>query len=117
MKLFLYFAAAYGAAASLGVLGIGAPFRAAGTWLDRKLFWNRWLVAIPEEERGGPVRTLVHCPACLSFWIGLALSFWLLPFAGWSAGDAADRVIHALAVTGATWAVHVVLTKLGQYGL
>lgn len=117
MKLFLFFAAVYGAAASLAVLGFGAWFRSAGVWLDRGLFKTRWVVAIPEEQRGGPIRTFVHCPACLSFWIGLAMTFWLLPFAGWSAGDAAERVVHALAATGVTWVVHVVLTKLGQYGL
>lgn len=113
MRDLVFFAAVYGLSISLAVLGIGGPFRAAGTWLDRKLFSKRWLKRTKPEERGGPIHRFVHCPACLAFWAALGGTGWHAPLGpAWP-----DRITVALAATGMTWVVHVILYKLGQYEL
>lgn len=119
MKDFLFFAAVYGMSASLGILAIGAPWRAVGVFIDRMLFPSRWTDDIPGDRRGGAVRIFVHCPACISFWTG-ALFSWLvhspakthlgIPFVS-------SLVIDGLASAGIIWCVQVILTKLGQYEL
>jgi len=115
MNEFLFFAATYGVAASLAVLGVGGPFRAAGTWLDRKLFKKRWRKRKKEEApMGGPIRVFVHCPACISFWVGFGLTFWLNPLeAFWV--EIVVRLVWSFAAVGVSWVTHTAMTKLGQY--
>lgn len=135
MKDFLFFAAVYGAAASLALLGFGVWWRAAGTWLDRKLFPSWWPPPVeingkfeyityeaPDpmaELKGGALRIFVHCPACLSFWIA-ALGSWRLyspARAHFGCSPLVAIVIDGLGAAGIIWCVHVVLTRLGQYNL
>jgi len=111
--VFLFLAGTLGASLALGVLAVGHPFRAAASLLDRFLFPRSW----EGGGQGGPLRMLAHCPACLSFWIALALSFWIVPFRSWSCREIVERILLGLSATAVTWVVHVVLTKLGQYNI
>jgi hypothetical protein len=119
MKDFLFFAAVYGAAASLALFKVGASWRLIGTWIDQRLFPRYWAPAIPPEQRGGPVRGFVHCPVCISFWVAVLFSLevhspskiHLEAVFPWS------LVIDGLASAGIIWCVHVALTRLGQYDL
>ena len=104
MKDFLFFAAVYGVAASLALLGIGAPFRWAMARLDYSIFRN---------ENGSYLKTLAHCPACLGFWVALGATWWHAPLGRFWL----DRIAVALSATAMIWIVHVTLTKLGQYDL
>lgn len=104
MRDFVFFAAVYGAAASLTILHIGAPYRALLTWIDRVLF---------RIEEKGPLKMLAHCPACTGFWLALGATFWHSPLGPWWL----DRVMVALASTGIIWIVHVILARLGMYDL
>ena len=119
MKDFLFFAAVYGTAASIALLHVGSPVRFLFTLIDTKLFPSSWAEFIPASQRGGPIRKLVHCPACLSFWIALAASILVYSPAGHHLGlPVIPRVIvDSLASVGIIFCVHVVLTKLGQYDL
>jgi len=119
VKDFLFFAAVYGTAASIALLHVGSPVRFLFTLIDTKLFPSLWADFIPASQRGGPIRKLVHCPACLSFWIALAASILVYSPAGHHLGlPVIPRVIvDSLASVGIIFCVHVVLTKLGQYDL
>ncbi len=116
MNYFIYFAAAYGFSLTLTLLHWGAWYRGLGMILDRLFCPSKWKDEIPEAERGGPIKVLVHCPACTGFWVSLAMTQWLLPNIGWlNLHDFETRWMHSVSSVGIIWIVHVVLTKLGQY--
>jgi len=119
VKDFIFFAAIYGLSVSLAVLPVGKPWRATGILFDRLVFPNRWLSFLPENERGGLIRIFVHCPACVSFWAGaLSSAFIYSPARLYLHVDPiVAMAIDGLASTGIIWAIHVTLTKLGQYDL
>lgn len=111
MKTAVFVLAVYGTAISLALLKVGGPFRWVMSRLDYALFRN---------EEGSWLKTLSQCPACLSFWISLILSYWLMPVgtAGATLLEAiVTRVIWSLAMVGFVWIVHVTLSRLGQYDL
>jgi hypothetical protein len=119
MKDFIFFAVIYGAAASLTILSVGSPWRLIGTFIDQKLFPARWVVGIPSNQRGGAIRIFVHCPACVSFWIG-ALFSWILYSPArtyFEISRIPALAVDGLASAGIIWFIHVVLTRLGQYEL
>jgi hypothetical protein len=109
---FIYFAAVLGAALSLTLLHVGEVYRRSGTWLDRALFKKRWLESIPANERGGPVKQLVHCPSCTSFWVSIAFSnLWYCPLGGgWM-----EKAAIALGCVALTFTWQVIAFKLGLY--
>lgn len=119
MNDFLFFAVLYGAAASIAVLQVGAPLRWFFSSMDRGFFPGRWEPGIPEERRGGPLHVLIHCPACVSFWLALALSGLVYSPAGahFGVGRIIGMPLDGFASVGIIWFVQVVMTKLGQYGL
>ena len=112
MKDFIFFTATFGVAYCLSLLHVGRIYRELGTMLDRKIFPKRWADSILENQKGGPIRIFVHCPACNSFWIAFAASsLWYSPLGS----GFPDRLAVSFASVAVTWAVHVILTKLGQY--
>lgn len=116
MNLFIYFAAAYGFSVTLTLLHWGAGYRGLGMILDRLLFPSKWKEEIPADQRGGSLKTLVHCPACTGFWVALGMTAWLMPDLPWlSFRNFETRWMHSVAASGIIWIVHVVLTRLGQY--
>lgn len=119
MRDFLFFAAVYGVAASLAILAVGAPFRMIGIGLDRMLFPHRWADDVGEDRRGGALRIFVHCPACISFWTALVLSWTLYSpsKAHFGIGLPWSLAVDGLVSVGIIWCVHVAMTKLGQYDL
>jgi hypothetical protein len=119
MKDFLFFASVYGAAASLAILTVGSIWRAIGTWADQRLFPYRWTDDIPADRRGGALRTFVHCPACISFWVGVAFSLMIYSPSKAHFGVPLfwSLVVDGLSSVGIIWCVHVILTRLGQYDL
>jgi len=119
MREFLFYTAIYGAAVSIAVLQVGAPIRRLFTAIDRFLFPSLWRDDLPEDRRGGPLRILIHCPACVSFWIALfgsvriyspARTHFAIPFVD-------GLILDGFSSVAIIWFVHVVMTKLGQYGL
>lgn len=104
MKTAVFVLAVYGAAISLALLKVGAPFRWVMSRLDYKLFRN---------EEGSTLKAFSQCPACLSFWISLGATFWHAPLGPWIL----DRLAVSIAMIGVVWIIHVTLTKLGQYEL
>jgi hypothetical protein len=106
MREFFFFAAVYGAAASMALLKAGVPFRWVMQTLDRVIFRNK-------TEDGGVLTMMSKCPACLAFWIALGDAFYYKPL-GPTVGD---HLMAAFAAVGLVWIVHVTLSKLGQYDL
>lgn len=110
-KLVFISLAVYGLANAIAVLKAGKPIRffleylhlsTRNSWL--KTFWNFW-------------STLFKCPTCLSFWIGMATSYWAVPLTNglikeWWLVVIADGLI----LSATTWILHVVTTRLG-YGI
>lgn len=101
--------AVYGVANAIAVLKAGYPIRtlletleikAKNKWL--KLFWGFW-------------RTLFKCPPCLSFWIGMATSVYVLSITKsmvsewWMA-----MVLDGFIVCATSWLIHLVAEKLGH---
>lgn len=114
MRDFIYFAAVLGASAILTLLHAGEVYRGLGLWLDRKLFPKRWAETIAENDRGGPIKVLVRCPSCTSFWVSLALSnLWYCPLAGgWG-----EKGVVALAAVAIVFSWQVLAVKLGLYDM
>lgn len=112
MRDFIYFAAVLGTSVSLTLLHVGEVYRRPGLWLDRWLFKKRWLESIPEDKRGGPIKLLVHCPSCTSFWVSIALScLWYCPLGGgWM-----EKGAVGLASVAIVFSWHVIAVKVGLY--
>lgn len=104
MKTAIFFAAVYGAAISLALLRVGAPFRWVMSRLDYWIFRNK--------ERSH-LKMMAGCPSCLGFWLSLGATFWYAPLGPFIF----DRLAVAFASVGIIWIVHVTLTKLGQFDL
>lgn len=104
MKDAVFFLAVYGAALSLALLKIGAPFRWTLSRLDYWIFRN---------EEGSYLKTFSQCPACLGFWISFAATFWHAPLGP----NIFNRLAVSLACVGLIWIIHVTMTKLGQFEL
>lgn len=115
MKDFLFYAAVYGAAASIALLHVGYPIRHLAAILDQKLFPS----LADSPARGGPIKVLVHCPACLSFWIALIMSTLVYSPSGAHFGipTIPRLLVDSISATGIIFIVHVVMTRLGQYDL
>lgn len=56
---------------------------------------------------------MFYCPACLSFWIGMAASWWILsPAAQVCARGWKTTVLDGLMACGASWLLHVFSMKM-----
>lgn len=101
--------AVYGAANAIAVLKAGYPLRKLLETLEIqaksnavKSFWGFW-------------RTLFKCPPCLSFWIGMATSVWVMSI---SRGLVAEwwmaMLVDGFIVCGTSWLIHVTAERLGH---
>lgn len=109
IRLVVVSLAVYGAANAIAVLKAGQPLRTLLEILEIKArnkvvrgFWAFW-------------RTLFKCPPCLSFWIGMATSVWVLSItkglvAEWWMAMGMDGLI----VCATSWLLHLVAEKLGH---
>jgi hypothetical protein len=101
--------AVYGAANAIAVLKAGYPIRTLFETLEIKAknkaargFWGFW-------------RILFKCPPCLSFWIGMATSVWVISITRslvaewWMA-----MVLDGFIVCGTSWLIHLVAERLGH---
>lgn len=85
----------------------------------RTAFINKTEVARVRRRRGlgriPYVGDLFYCPACLSFWIGMAASNWVLSpatlvcAAGWR-----TVLLDGLAASAASWLLHVAAMRLAH---
>lgn len=110
-KLVLMALAIYGLANAIAVLKAGKPIRfffeylhlnTKNSWL--KAFWSFW-------------HTLFKCPTCLSFWIGMATSYWVVSLMDVLIKERAVWVVaDGLVFCATSWILHVVMTRLG-YGI
>lgn len=99
----------YGAANAIAVLKAGHPIRmlfetleirAKNKWI--KGFWSFW-------------RILFKCPPCLSFWIGMATSVWVLSITkGLVAEWWMAMVLDGFIVCGTSWLIHLAAERMGH---
>jgi len=98
LALTVFMFAVYGLANAVAVHKVGLPLRTA-------------VSRIPY------VSTLVKCPACVSFWIGMAVSAWVLSPAAQVCGPGwRPVVLDGLAASGVIWLLHVAAERTG-FGL
>lgn len=118
VALFIFIAAVHGLATALSVLKIGRYIFGTG-YCDKKdtecsaakhpFEHRKFLGRIPKFG------DLFYCTACLSFWIGMACSWWVLSPAGavcavwWQA-----MVLDGLMACAASWMLYLVAKKLEQ---
>lgn len=111
MVAVFYLLAVYGLATSIAVLKAGKLIRHPLEAL-KDLFKGRFL--------GMPWRflaALVNCPPCLSFWIGLAASRWVLSpsyeaVLGRGGNIWTAAVLDGLAACGTSWVLHTVTMRM-----
>lgn len=111
IKLIVLALAVYGLANAITVLKAGKPIRtlfeilegtSKRTWV--KGFWTFW-------------KTLFSCPPCLSFWIGMAASYWVLSITkGLIAEWWMVILVDGLIVSATSWLLHLLAERMG-YGL
>lgn len=101
--------AVYGVANAIAVLKAGYPLRKFLETMEiqsknkgLKGFWAFW-------------RTLFKCPPCLSFWIGMAMSVWVLSITRsliaewWMA-----MIVDAFITCATSWLIHLAAERLGH---
>lgn len=107
-KLVAMVLAVYGLANAIAVLKAGAPLRVfleaceLGSTGALRWFWCFW-------------KTLFKCPPCLSFWIGMACSYWVFSISAgfvkvWWMAIPVDGFI----VCGTSWLLHLAAERLGH---
>lgn len=98
IKLILFFLAVYGLANAIAVLK---------TRLVVQAIFGR----IPI------LKDLIKCPPCLSFWIGMAFSYFCFsPSFEFMKNAGAAVVVDGLAASGFTWIIHVTAERIA-FGL
>lgn len=110
-RLIVVSLATYGLATAIAVLKAGKPIRDLFEWLETKTrdpvlraIWTFF-------------KTLFKCPPCLSFWIGMASSVWVMSITkGLVAQWWMAMVMDGLIVCGTSWLLHLAAERLG-YGL
>lgn len=110
-RLVVVILAVYGFANAIAVLKAGKPIR--------------WLFGYLETKAKDPIlksiasffNILFKCPPCLSFWIGMATSVWVLSISkGLVAQWWMAMIVDGMIVCGTSWLLHLVAERLG-YGL
>lgn len=108
-RLVVVVLAVYGAANAIAVLKAGHPLRILLEKLEiqtrnkyLKGFWTFW-------------RTLFKCPPCLSFWIGMATSVWVLSISRSLVGEWwMAMIVDGFITCGTSWLIHVTAERLGH---
>ncbi len=109
--LFIYLMSVYGLSNAIAVLKAGKVIREPLRWLCGLAGPGIWVY---------PWRflsALVECPACLSFWIGMAMSILVVsPLLSVQPGANrwAAMVVDGLMACGFSWFVHVTTTRMGH---
>lgn len=111
VKLVVVSLAVYGLANAIAVLKAGKPIRTFFEFLETstrnswlKAFWTFW-------------HTLFKCPTCLSFWIGMATSYWVLSITKGLITDGWMVVVaDGLILSATSYLLHVTAERLG-YGI
>lgn len=123
MRIFLFLLAEMGLSWSITVLAIGAPIRQLfDTLFGRppKLIKGKGGKKKYVEAELTKLQILVRCPACIGFWIALAISKGIYSpclDSGLTGVIILASVLDGLVAVGVNWVMHVVLTRLGQYDL
>jgi hypothetical protein len=109
IRLVVMALAVYGLANAIAVLKAGLPLRtfletrelqAQNKWL--KGFWTFW-------------RVLFKCPPCLSFWFGMAGSYWVLSITkGLIAPWWLAMPVDGLIVCATSWLLHLWAERTGH---
>lgn len=95
LTLVIFWMAVYGLANAIAILKVGDPIRS---------ITNR----IPV------ISHLFHCPTCLSFWIGMAFSAWILsPSSQVCPSSWKTIVLDGLAASGFAYVAHVTMERVG----
>lgn len=110
-ELALFLLAVYGLATSIAVLKAGKLVRTPLEALSE--IWKGSLLGFP----GRLLSALVHCPPCLSFWIGAATSWWVLSpsreiIVAQGGPEMSAVIIDGLAACGASWILHVAAMRM-----
>lgn len=111
VRLIVMALAVYGLANAIAVLKAGYPIRTMFEILESrtkdkvfKSIWTFW-------------RILFKCPPCLSFWIGMAASVWVLSITkGLIAEWWMAMIVDGFILCGTSWLIHLAAERLG-YGL
>lgn len=109
-SMVMFFLAVYGLANAISILKVGRPIR----WLAERV--PPWYLV---EKDGVTVRRsfatdLMSCPPCVSFWIGLAASFFIWSPASLWAKMPEAAFVDGLACTAITWILHVITDRVSS---
>jgi hypothetical protein len=109
--LVIFLLAVYGLANSIAVLKAGKMVRNPLEALSD--FWAGSLWGLPWRF----LTALVKCPPCLSFWIGIAGSWWVLsPSMDFIVAHGKEpwvaAIVDGLAACGASWILHVAAMRM-----
>lgn len=109
--LLLFLLAVYGLANAVAILKVGKPLRLIASRIGP--FYLHQTSPNLAEARRSIWQDLVECPACLSFWIGIAASLYAFSPASSVVHDrAVAATFDGLAASGSSWIIHVVLEKI-----
>ncbi len=112
----LFFLSVYGLANAIAVLKVGRYFLGEGYCYDPACT----MLDHPLDKRRGPgtvpyLGDMLYCPPCLSFWIGVGFSLFIVSPAAlvvYSRGAAA--LVDGLAACGMSYLIHVVMERTAQ---
>ena len=108
-KLVVMVLAVYGLANAIAVLKAGYPIRTLFETLETKAR-NKWVKGF-----WGFWRVLFKCAPCLSFWLGMAGSAWVLSITKELIPDwRMAMVVDGLIVCGTSWLIHLTAERLGH---
>lgn len=115
LALVIFLLAVYGLATAVAVLKVGRYFLGTGYCGEKDCAKE----GHPHEKRKSVGRIpyfgdLFYCPPCLSFWIGMAVSWWVVSPAvlmgvlrGWK-----STVTDGLAACAVSWLLHILALRL-----
>jgi hypothetical protein len=112
LELALFVLSVYGLATSIAVLKAGKLIRSPLEALS-EISWSGSFWRLP----GQFLFALAKCPPCLSFWIGLAASWWVLSparaiVAARGGPEWVAAIVDGLAACGASWILHVATMRM-----
>lgn len=71
-------------------------------------------------QRPDWLKTLVHCPMCMGFWVGVLMAFVrieLFPPLAEVGGRVSHAIVHGFCSMASCWIIHVLLVRLGSEDL
>lgn len=115
MNAVIFFLSVYGLANAIAVLKVGRYLFGQGhcfekdcTALDHPLDKRRGLGTVPY------IGDMLYCPPCLSFWIGLVFSFFILsPASQFVYLRGAAALVDGMAACAVSYILHVTMERMG----